>query len=545
MRKNIWSRGLLGTCIVVLLVSPLLPSVPVLANEEGGNNPSVEKSRFWEPYTEEAQKAYEEASKLIAKAKESGDLEDIRKAGDAFIAITPHLGVKNYYAYLPGDEMDEIFFEMMDLLYKVVPEENRKEELLRFAEKWSEVLIENYNSIYVSHFRYFITQMNDENDPFYKELEDYLREVNRYANGVQGPDGVIPLPTLEELERMLEDYYDRYGPDKPDPKPPTQEEIEADLRDKYPQLGGDDITGSSRRYEKIGNDWYEIIQYIRDGKVIKTDRRKLSLEESYFLRVRENPYFSLDNPFDNISYISEQEWDYIITDQNLESKYTIHYTVNKDEPTPYYYDTGIRVNQNKEATYEQYKDVLLILADKAEGFYVEDKNKVLTVLEGKPIVVRGEKQAYSKTELETVFSDFEKVDIRIMETRIGKTESLEEQIVSKQAKVVKVNGKNITLTTLPMVKNERALLPLEEIVQALEGTLVQDGDTFIAKKDKATIMYRLNDNSVYVNGKPIKLKNAPVYKDSVLMVEVGELATAFGFSMVWDGETSTINFEVR
>lgn len=540
-RNKFLNRWVGGFCGIMMIGTMAVPVASVWAEENKTTSGAEKTSNHL--YTADAQAAYERAHNLIAKAKKTGNLNDIRAAYEAFINITPHLNAQNYDAYTSNDEMDQVYYEVVDLLYKTVPKDIRSKEVLRFAKKWEEVLLKNYNSLYVFHFRYFV--MHNSIKSIQYDLEEMLIEVNRWANGTPSPNGIIPQPTEKELDKMIKEHLKDQGPDKPDPSQPTDAEAQKELKNKYPQLGENDLVSTSVHYEKIGKDWYEITQYIKGGKVIRTTSRKLSDTESYWLRVQENPSYDPNDPFSGIHYTSPDEWKYLTTDQNPESKYTIHYTVNKDDATPYYYDTGIRVNLKKEATYEQYKDVLLILADKAEGFYVEDKDKVLAVLEGKPIVVKKEKGTYSKVELESVFSKFRKVDIRIMETRIGKTESLEEQIVSKQAKTVEVNGKKVNLMTLPMVENERALLPLDEIAKALGGSVIKKGDTFTVTKGKARVMYRLKDDSVYVNGHPIKMNNAPTYKDGVLMVEVGELATALGYHMTWDGETSTIYFNHR
>lgn len=539
MRKERnWKRWFGGLCATMVLCSSTYPAIFAHANGD-----THQEKVYVADYTPEALKAHEKAKSLIAKAKESKKKEDIRAAYEAFIDLTPHLNPHNYDAYIEGDIMDQVYYELEDLLFESTPENIRSQEIIRFAQMWKDVLIENINSLYVYHFQHFV--INCPIQQIQGKLEEYLDEVNRWVYGTPSEDGIIPLPTDEEIEKIVEEDLKNYDPSSPFPDPVTDEEADRELEKKYPQLGGDQLVNTTIDYEKIGNDWYEIIYYISEGKVIRTERRKLSPEESYFLRVRENPYYDPSNPFADISYITPREWKHITQDQNPESQYTIHYTVNKDESRPYYYDTGIRVNRNKEATYEQYRDVLLVLADKSEGFFVRDKEKSLAVLEGRPVVIKEVKETYSKQELENQFNDFDKVEVRIMETRIGKTESLEVQIVSRQAKTVKVDGKEIQLLTLPMVKNERALLPLEEIAEVLGGKAKRDGDKFIVTKGSTTVMYRLKDNAVYVNGRRIELKNAPEYKDGVLMVEVGELATALGYRMSWDGETSTINFDSR
>lgn len=523
--------------IVILGGTMFLPPVQVFANQSG------EEEIIPDSYTPEAIAAHDKTVELITKAIETKKLQDIRKAYEAFIEVTPHMDVRNYNAYMPDDQMDHLYFLMRDVLYEVTPKQHREKEIIRFAKMWKDVLVKHTNSIYVYHFRYFV--MENDIKSIDKKLSDLEADLNRYVNGIPTENGIVPLPTEEEMRKIIEEYFKRFGGDTPEPKAPTDKEIEDELAKRFPQNSGKDISGQTIRYEQIGGVWYEIVETVVDGKVVKTTKRPLSKEESYRFIVQQNPYYDPYNTIQQVSYITERQWEHYTSDQNPESKYTIHYTVNKDEPTPYYYDTGIRVNENKAATYEQYKDVLLIIVDKIGGYLVEDKGKILVVLEGKPIVVFDSKEYYSKQELETLFDEFEKVDIRIMETRIGKAGSLEEQIVSKQAKTIQVNGKEIALETFPMVKNERALLPLEEIVHALGGKLTSSKESYTANKDGNNVIFRLKDNNVYVNGKAITMKNPPIVKDNFLMVEVNELATAFGYSMIWDGETSTINFESR
>lgn len=516
-----------------------LPSVQVFANE---NQPGFQALDV-EPYTPEAIAQYEKTQELITIAIETKELKDIRNAYEAFIKMTPHMNVQNYNAYTPDDQMDHLYFLMRDVIYELTPKKNLKSEILRFAKKWKKVLMENTNSLYTYHFRYFV--MENDIKSLNKALSDLESDLNRYVNGIPTQDGIIPLPTNDEMQKIVEEFFKHYGSDKPDPKAPTDKETEDDLKNRFPQSGGQDVAGQTIRYEQIGGVWYEIIETVVDGEVIKTNKRQLSKDESYRFLIQQNPLYDPYNTVSQVSYITERQWKHYTSDQNPKSKYTIHYTVNKDETTPYYYDTGIRVNKNKAATYEQYKDVLLVIVDKIGGHLVEDKGKILVVLEGKPIVVFDSKEYYSKQELEFLFSEFEKVDIRIMETSIGKAGSLEEQIVSKQARSVLVDEKEIALDTFPMVKNERALLPLEEIAYALGGTVSSSDSSYTASKSGNNVIFRLKDNNVYVNGKPIAMKNPPIVRDNALMVEVNELATSFGYSMVWDSETSTINFESR
>lgn len=528
---KVFKSGLNIVMIGLLLVSTFTP-LTTLANELEGVD----------SYTEEAMKAYEETMEKVEVAKETNTEEDIKAAYESFVKITPELNAQNYGAYMPKDMMDKVFFEVIDLVYDGGEEKNKASRVLDFAKAWYEILMKNYNSLYVNHFS--LTVVENSVPTIQKELEDMLAELTRYSSGIPSSDGIIPLPTDEELEDMLDDFYENYGPDEEDPDKMTDEEMEKQLKEEYKQLPSNE-SSETVYYEKIGGVWFEVTETITNGKLVKSDRRQMSATESYFLEVRENPSYDPYNTIQSIEYVTERDWDYFTTDQNVESRYTIHYTVNKDDSSPYYYDTGMRVSDSLSASYEQYKDVLRLLSEKSEGFFVEDKAKVLAVLEGQPIVIHDAKEFYGKKELEGLFEDFDKVDIRVMETKIGQAGSLEESIVSKNADAVSVNGTAINLEANPKVKNNRALLPLNEITVALGGTLSQDGDKYVAQSGKTQAVFRTGDSSVYINGKRITLNNAPIIEDNVVFVEVGELATAFGYTMTWDSDTEAIEFLKR
>jgi len=492
------------------------------------------------PYTEDTLVIYEEVVGYIESAKGSENLNDITKAYESFVLLTPELNPKNFAAYVPEDQMDQVYYDMMELLYEVVPTGVRGEVITDFANVWFEILMENTNSLYAYHFTHFVE--NNTLDDIQEELEDLLAELNRYVYGTPSDEGIIPLPTEDELEEMIDEYFKDYV-EEDFPDRATEEDIENKINDEYQQRDGSDVDGENIRHEKVGNDWYEIIEFIQDGKVIRTSRRKMSVEESYFLRVRENPNYDPYNTVSNAQFVTQRAWDYYTSDQNIQSQQTIHYTINKGDSSPYYYDTGIRVNNQGQASYEQYRDVLALISDRTDGFVVNDTTKTLIVLEGKPIVIHDSKTLYSKSELESVFEDFENVDIRIMETSIGQTGSLEESIVTNEASEVIVDGSEIQLENNPIIKNNRVLLPLREIATSLGGKVTQDDTTYIVTKEQTEVMYKLNENAIYVNGTQITLNNPPIMEDTTVMVEVGELATALGYNMVRESDSGKLNFE--
>src|SRR5690625_3778164 len=95
------------------------------------------------PYTEDTLVIYEEVVGYIESAKGSENLNDITKAYESFVLLTPELNPKNFAAYVPEDQMDQVYYDMMELLYEVVPTGVRGEVITDFANVWFEILMEN------------------------------------------------------------------------------------------------------------------------------------------------------------------------------------------------------------------------------------------------------------------------------------------------------------------------------------------------------------------------------------------------------------------
>lgn len=246
---------------------------------------------------------------------------------------------------------------------------------------------------------------------------------------------------------------------------------------------------------------------------------------------------------------TEGEGDLLIEDDAIEeekSNNTLHYTVTKGTDDVYYYDTGMRVDKDGNASYQQVKDVLYQLALRAEGYLAEDEGKFLIVVEGKPVLIREKKSEYNKKEIEEMFKSFGTVDMRIMPTRIGTTASLEEQLVSGKEQTVKVNGEDANLKHHPMVEDGQVLLSIAELSEVL-GLKYEANDTkHTVSNDDHSITYEENVKAVTVDGKVKELTTPSILNENgVLMGDISELLELFGVKMVWDEENSAILLETK
>lgn len=304
--------------------------------------------------------------------------------------------------------------------------------------------------------------------------------------------------------------------------------------------------------------WEDVFYEIVDGKPMKivvtytrVDGKVTSVERKF------------EVPFSEAFAGTEEDWkilnegasevegaaDLIVEDAAIEeerSNNTLHYTVTKGTDDVYFYDTGIRVDKDGNASYQQVKDVLYQLAIRAEGYLAEDEGKFLIVVEGKPVLVREEKETYNKAEIEEMFKSFKTVEMRIMPTRIGTTASLEEQLVSGKEQTVKVNGEDTNLKHHPMIEDGQILLSIEELANLLELKYESDKTKHIVSKDDHSIAYEENVKAVIVDEKVKELTTPSVLnKEGALMGDIAELLDLFGVDMIWDEESSTILLETK
>lgn len=167
-----------------------------------------------------------------------------------------------------------------------------------------------------------------------------------------------------------------------------------------------------------------------------------------------------------------------------------------------------------------------------EGFTVLDKNgDVVSVTEknGKYIfkMPRGNV---------TVEADF---------TKTAEKESAEEQREIRLTigeKVAWVFDKYVVNDTAPEMRNDRTMLPIRFIVEALGGTVTWNADTqtvSIVKGDTQIAIY-IGQSFALVNGSPVEL-DAPAYiANGRTYLPLRFVAENLGATVTWNGETQTI-----
>ena len=111
--------------------------------------------------------------------------------------------------------------------------------------------------------------------------------------------------------------------------------------------------------------------------------------------------------------------------------------------------------------------------------------------------------------------------------------------------VMTVNGKEQNIDnegTSPVIVNERTLVPIRAIIEAMGGTVGWDGERREVKLDYKGDKIRLviDSKTAYLNDKPSELDTAPAIINDRTMLPIRFIAESFGFDVAWDGSTQKI-----
>lgn len=107
---------------------------------------------------------------------------------------------------------------------------------------------------------------------------------------------------------------------------------------------------------------------------------------------------------------------------------------------------------------------------------------------------------------------------------------------------VTVNDEVLNFDVMPQIINDRTVMPMRAIFEALGADVSWDSETrtVTAIKDDTTVKMTIGSNVMYVNDKPIELDVAPLIIDERTLVPGRAVAESLGADVSWDGETRTV-----
>lgn len=105
-----------------------------------------------------------------------------------------------------------------------------------------------------------------------------------------------------------------------------------------------------------------------------------------------------------------------------------------------------------------------------------------------------------------------------------------------------VDGVQINFDQQPIIQEDRTLVPLRGVFEALGATVYWNNDTrsVTAYKDGTTVELAIGSSTMYVNGQPKYLDVAGQIINNRTMVPLRAISEAFGAVVYWDNDTRTV-----
>lgn len=130
-------------------------------------------------------------------------------------------------------------------------------------------------------------------------------------------------------------------------------------------------------------------------------------------------------------------------------------------------------------------------------------------------------------------------------TKADGYKELDRLIVYKYSDIgVTVNGKAVEFESYkyPYIKNERTMVPMRAIFEALGAEVTWDDEskTAIGVKDGVEVKITIGENVIYKNGEAIEIDAAAELKSESTMVPVRAISEAFGCGVEWDDKTKAV-----
>ncbi len=107
---------------------------------------------------------------------------------------------------------------------------------------------------------------------------------------------------------------------------------------------------------------------------------------------------------------------------------------------------------------------------------------------------------------------------------------------------IRVDGVLIECQQAPYIKDDRTLVPLRAIFEALNASVAWDGatQTITSKRGNKTVTMTIGQNVMYIDGTPKAMDVAPELKNSTTFIPVRAISEAFGCNVKWDDATRTV-----
>lgn len=109
---------------------------------------------------------------------------------------------------------------------------------------------------------------------------------------------------------------------------------------------------------------------------------------------------------------------------------------------------------------------------------------------------------------------------------------------------VTLDGQAMDFDVAPIIQNDRVLVPMraifEELHCSVDYTDIDGKQIITAKNDSNTISLEIGSNEMTVNDEKVSLDTAPVIIDDRTLVPLRAVSEALDCNVDWDGDTKTV-----
>lgn len=475
--------------------------------------------------------------------KATGNLVSLEESITKFGDIAKFIESEEEIEEISTNIVYKLFLEQREELYLIANRTGSGKYIIDYAESILNGWIQNRNMTIYSRI-FLVEGIIDYNKDKVVSINEELNKILKYYDFLlveewENPEDVPSREWFEQMQDQITDDSDLdfSGPppiydEGTQPEPPSKED-----EDEYPDLDnvweGDKYYSSDTYYQKEGNKCFLVKRKFKDTVLIETTKEAVPKEDYVYCGIYD--YIFEDAPPVKVEIDDE----YIYEDQNVESDNYIYYTVNKNEINPYYYNSGIRVSLNNQATYNQLKDALYQVAIKAKGFSTDSNNKSLTIIEGKPIVISNEQEIYSKEQIESLLDKFKFIDLKIQKFE-EKVTSLNNDLIDyikENSNVnVRVDGETISVSEVE-IDNSTIMVSLNEVAPILNLKVENKSNIYTVKGSDNYISFSVGSLSYKEkNNQERKFLAKPKMKNSGLYIDLKTLCEEMGYTITWDSE---------
>lgn len=105
-----------------------------------------------------------------------------------------------------------------------------------------------------------------------------------------------------------------------------------------------------------------------------------------------------------------------------------------------------------------------------------------------------------------------------------------------------LDGRELDLPVAPIIENQRTLIPMRGLLEALGASVEWDPETrtVISSLNKTTIKAQIGNTEAEVNGKPVTLDVPPRIVEDRTLVPLRFFVESFGLMVGWENETRTV-----